>query len=202
MKKQLNVAGSLLVLAAITFWVSWLLMPDPGTTDTAHILSIVKRSRDAVICSVITQITSAVLYIIALFLLVKNHVHSRSTTTGVILIGIGAMGMCADAFFHLLAWFMTDGRVTIQKDVIRVMEFMQADALVLLIPLLLPFFIGCFFIALGLRRQGLVSKTPLCIFIAAIVIGIAGACLFCGRPNCNRASNKRDFTNIKNIDRG
>ena len=59
--------------------------------------------------------------------------------------GIGAMGLCADAFFHLLAWFMTDDSVTIQEDVIRVMEFMQTDALIFLVPLLLPFFMAAWY---------------------------------------------------------
>ena len=177
MKKQTILTGYLLILGAFTFWLSWLLMPDPGTTDTNHILNIVKQSRESVLYSVIIQITSAVLYAAALFLLVKVSFPQKRTLTGVIVLGIGAMGLCADAFFHLLAWFMTDDSVTIQEDVIRVMEFMQTDALIFLVPLLLPFFIGSLVLGIGLHKQGITSAIPKWIFLATLVIGPVGALL-------------------------
>nr|WP_231384508.1 hypothetical protein [Leptospira alstonii] len=46
--------------------MSWFLMPDPGTTDSAHILEIVKKSRMSVFSSVIVQIVSSVLYTVVL----------------------------------------------------------------------------------------------------------------------------------------
>lgn len=177
MKKQTILTGYLLILAALTFWLSWFLMPDPGTTDTHHILSIVKQSRESVLYSVIIQITSSVLYAAALFLLVKVSFPQKKTLTGVIVLGIGAMGLCADAFFHLLAWFMTDDSVTIQEDVIRVMEFMQTDALIFLVPLLLPFFIGSLVLAMGLHKQKIISAIPQWIFLATFLIGPVGALL-------------------------
>lgn len=67
MKKQTFWTGILLIFAAITFWISWFLMPDPGTTDTRHILEIVKVSRNFVWYSAITQIVSSVSYMIVLF---------------------------------------------------------------------------------------------------------------------------------------
>ena len=90
---------------------------------------------------------------------------------GISLLGIGAMGLCADAFFHLLAWFMTDNSVTIQQDVVRVMEFMQTKGLIFLVPLLLPFFAGNLFLAIGLNKQAVISGAAKFIFIAAFVIG-------------------------------
>ena len=177
MKRQTIFTGCLLILAAFTFWLSWFLMPDPGTTDTHHILSIVKQSRDSVLYSVIIQIASSVLYATALFLLVKVSFPQKKTLTGVIVLGIGAMGLCADAFFHLLAWFMTDDSVTIQEDVIRVMEFMQTDALFFLVPLLLPFFVGSLVLAAGLHKQAITSAIPQWIFLATLVIGPLGALL-------------------------
>ena len=177
MKRQTILTGYLMIAGAFTFWLSWFLMPDPGTTDTNHILSMVKGSRDAVLLSVIIQITSSVLYAAALFLLAKVSFPQKKTMTGVIVLGIGTMGLCADAFFHLLAWFMTDDSVTIQGDVVRVMEFMQTDGLLFLVPLLLPFFIGSLVLALGLHKQKIVSAIPKWIFLATLIIGPVGAML-------------------------
>src|ERR1044071_3159471 len=113
MNKQMRMIGWLLIHAALAFWISWFLMPDPGTTDTKHILEIVKEDRATVLSSVIIQIISSALYLVAFFLLVRKHFSNKTILTGAILFGIGAMGLCADAFFHLLAYFMTDKSVTI-----------------------------------------------------------------------------------------
>lgn len=174
MNKQTKLTGWLLILAAITFWISWFLMPDPGTTDTRHILEIVKQSRTSVLLSVIIQILSSVLFLVALFLVTKINPLQRSAMTGVALLGIGAMGLCADAFFHLLAWFMTDDTVTIQDDVVRVMDFMQTEGLIFLVPLLLLFFIGSLVLAIGLSKQAIISTKPKFIFITAFFTGLIG----------------------------
>lgn len=171
-----TLTGYLLILAATTFWISWFLMPDQGTADTFHILTIVKESREAVFFSVMIQIISSVLYLAALFLLAQTTSPQRNITlTGFVLLGIGAMGMCADAFFHLLAYFMTDPAVNIQEDVVMVMQFMQTQGIAFLLPLLLPFFIGSLVLAIGLHHQTVVSKIPQLIFIAAFLVGITGA---------------------------
>jgi len=176
MKKQTISTGWLLILATITFWISWFLMPDPGTTDTNHILTIVKQARLSVLCSVIIQIVSSVLYVVALFSLAQlSFPQKKITLTGIALFGIGSMGLCADAFFHLLAYFMTDDSVNIQQDVVRVMNFMQTTGVVFLIPLLLPLFIGSLVLAIGLRKQAAISRTPTIIFITSFSIGIIGA---------------------------
>ncbi|MFT3912120.1 MAG: hypothetical protein QM737_22025 [Ferruginibacter sp.] len=174
MNKQITSTSWLLTAAAVTFWISWLLMPDPGTTDTTHILSIVKQSRMNVICSVTVQIISSVLYVLALFSLTKTGLVQRKISwIGISLLGIGAMGLCADAFFHLLAWYMTDSSVTIQEDVICVMEFMQTSALIFLVPLLLPLFIGSLLLSIGLKKQSLTSGKALYAFIISLFVGPA-----------------------------
>ena len=82
MNKQKKLAGCLMILAAVTFWISWFLTPDPGTTDTEYILNAVREVRASVLCSVIIQIISSVLYVITLFKLAqlihpvkKNHLN-------------------------------------------------------------------------------------------------------------------------------
>lgn len=183
MNKSIQTAGYLLIMAAFTFWLSWFLMPDPGTTDAAHILQIVKQARTGVLSSVTTQIISSMLFVIALCLLTQ-HLRSQKkiTFTGIVLLNIGAMGMCADAFFHLLAYYMTDSTVHVQEDVVRVMAFMQTGGVMFLIPLLLPFFIGTVLLTIGLRKQRVISKRPIWIMIAgfalAPVIGFVALYLF------------------------
>lgn len=153
-------------------------MPDPGTTDAAHILEMVKQSREFVLSSVIIQITSSVLYIVALFLLSQLFLpQKRMTLAGIIFFGIGAMGMCADAFFHLLAYYMTDSSVDVTGSVVKVMEFMQTEGVIILIPLLLPFFIGSLLLAIGLSKQKVISKIPMIVLIIAITIGPLGSVL-------------------------
>jgi len=175
MKKQKLLTGMLLILAAFTFLLSWWLMPDPGTTDTSHILQIVKQSRTAVVASVIIQILSSILYILAMLMIVKIISPERTTMAGITLLAIGAMGLCSDAFFHLLAWFMTDNSVTIQKDVIQVMTFMQTDALLFLVPILLPLLFGSLVLAMGLNKQKIISNKSKIVFTTAFVIGILSA---------------------------
>ncbi|EMJ91404.1 putative membrane protein [Leptospira kirschneri str. JB] len=176
MKKQTFWTGILLIFAAITFWISWFLMPDPGTTDTRHILEIVKVSRNFVWYSAITQIVSSVSYMIVLFSLADLITPQKKTTlSGFVLFGIGVLGMCSDAFFHLLAYYMTDDSVLIQENVIIIMNFMQTKGVIILIPLLLPFFIGSLILSIGLKLQNVISKIPVAIFLIAIFVGIPGA---------------------------
>ena len=173
MNKQTIIAGSIFILAAVTFIISWYLMPDPGTTDTVHILKIVKEERVSVLASIIVQIISSVLYISALFFLLQRGVHKkRINLAGIILLGIGALGLCADAFFHLLAYYMTDASVTIQQDVVTVMNFMQTEALAFLVPLLLPLFIGSLVLSFNLATLKIISKRSAWFTSAAFLIGI------------------------------
>lgn len=174
MNKQNTLPAYLMILAALSFWAGWFLMPDPGTTDTEHILDIVRASRKAVLCSVILQIISSVLFMVSLFLLLcRNIVANRMIISGVVLFGIGAMGMCADAFFHLLAWFMTQRDVNIQADVVKVMELMQTKGLYFLVPLMIPFFIGSLLLSIELYKQKAVSRKPMVILSSSLLVGIA-----------------------------
>lgn len=167
--------AGLLALAAITFWIAWHLMPDQGTADPTHILRIVAQHRTSVLTSVVVQIISSVLYLSALLLLVRCIVPSGTTITGTIFLAIGAMGMCMDAFFHLLAYHMTDPALSPIGDIAQLMGLMQAEGLLFLVPLLLPFFIGSLLLGIGLHRQRVVSARPQWIFITAFVLGIIGA---------------------------
>lgn len=93
---------------------------------------------------------------------------------GIVLFGIGAMGLCSDAFFHLLAYEMTSGAVTIQDNVVKVMHLMQTEGVVVLLPILLPFFIGSLVLAIGLGNQSAISNNAAYVISAAFVLGILG----------------------------
>ncbi|MGC3946464.1 MAG: hypothetical protein QM762_18400 [Chryseolinea sp.] len=167
-----RIAGAALCFAGIAFWLSWFLMPDPGTTDAGHILSIVKQNRYDVFSSVIVQITSSIAYVVALTSIAQLFLPQRRITFwGLVLLGIGILGLCSDAFFHLLAFFMTDNTVTIQQDVVTVMAFMQTEGVVFLLPVLLPFFAGSIMLAIGLKKQGIISRVPQLLLSFALTLG-------------------------------
>ena len=171
MNTRANFTGYLLAIAGSTFWFSWFLMPDPDTMNSVDILNTVKHARNSVYYSSVFQVISSVLYLTALFFLA--HIYGgqlKLTLAGIILFGIGAMGMCAEAFFHLLTYYMTDETVNIDDGIIQVMNFMQDEGISILMPLLLSFFIGSFLLALGLSKQGEISKIPLFLNVAAISI--------------------------------
>lgn len=163
--------SGLLTYAALTFWVSWYLMPDPGTVDAAHILTIVGEARLSVLASVLIQITSSAAYLTALILLVRDNLLGPTALVGAVLFGIGVIGLCADAFFHLLAYEMTSNSVMVTADVVEVMRLMQTEGVIVLLPLLLPFFAGSLVLSLGLGRQAMASSVA---FIAALAIGAVG----------------------------
>src|SRR5262249_25453766 len=97
-------AGVVLVFAAVTFWVAWALMPDAGTNDAAHILDAVRVNRDAVRWSILVQLISSAAFVPAV---VFARPASARALTGACLVLVGAMGMAADAIFHLAAYYMT-----------------------------------------------------------------------------------------------
>ena len=173
MNKTKIFTGILFICGAIGFFTSWSLMPDPGTTDTSHILDIVKQSRSNVMNSVVIQIITSAVYVAALFLLTQiSFPLKKVSLLGVCLVGVGILGLCSDAFFHLLAWFMTDDSVSIQRDVVRVMEFMQTEGVRFLIPLLLPFFVGGLILAIGLSKQKVISSLPAYVITIAFLLAM------------------------------
>jgi hypothetical protein len=167
--------GALLVFASVTFWISWFLMPDAGTNDAAHILEVVREHRSSVFASVIVQIVSSIAFAPATLLIVQLPFSSSRgrILAGATLLLIGAMGMCADAIFHLAAYYMTADGVA-PDAVLRPMQLLQTEGIRVLVPLLLPFFIGAIVLALGLQRAGYVSRAPVMVFATAIAVAISG----------------------------
>lgn len=167
--------GILFVFAAITFWLAWFLMPDAGTNDARHILEMVRATRNSVWWSVLVQIVSAVAFVPAVVGFQTNlpAANSKLAKTGASLILIGAMGMCADAIFHLAAYYMTADGIEIQT-VFEPTRLLQTDGIRFLVPLLIPFLIGGWIYASALRRASIISRTSEWIFAFAFFFVITG----------------------------
>lgn len=152
-------AGLLLVVAAVLFWISWLLMPGVGVTDAAQIFELVGSHRPLVAISVVAQLVSAILYVPALAgaLSDADLRGVRGVRWGAGLLLVGAMGSAADAVLHLLAFAMTAPGVD-RASMVPVMAFMQGQGLMLLAPLILSFFVGGAALSWALAKAGLVSR--------------------------------------------
>jgi hypothetical protein len=143
-------AGAVLIFAAVTFWLAWVLMPDAGTNDAVHILTAVRDHREAVWWSVVVQLVSSVAFVPAVIL---ARPASTRALAGACLVLVGAMGMAADAVFHLAAYYMTTDGVA-AESVLEPMRLLQTEGLRFLVPLLLPFLFGGWVYASGLRASG------------------------------------------------
>jgi hypothetical protein len=169
-------AGYFLIFAALTFWIAWALMPDAGTNDAAHILTAIRANREAVWWSILVQLVSSTAFVPAVVLARPN---SRLALIGACFVLVGAMGMAADAIYHLAAYYMTADGIT-PESVLEPTRLMQTDGLKFLVPLLLPFLFGGWVFAAGLRGEGLASKWPGRGFAAAFVFAACGAALVVG----------------------
>jgi hypothetical protein len=166
-----RVAGAVLIFAAVAFWLAWALMPDAGTNDAAHILAAVRINRDAVRWSVVVQLVSSVAFVPAVVL---TRPATSRVLVGACLVLVGAMGMAADAVFHLAGYYMTADGVA-AESVLEPMRLMQTDGLRFLVPLVLPFLFGGWVFASGLRRDGRASRWPGRAFALAFAFALAGA---------------------------
>jgi hypothetical protein len=173
-----RLAGASLVAAAALFWVSWLLMPGVGVTDTQRIFELVGARRSAVLASVVLQLASAALYAPALVgVAARPALGSRSAVrVGAGLLLVGAMGSAADAVLHLLAYAMTAPGLD-RAALAPAMEFMQGRGLALLAPLLLAFFAGSGWLSVAFARAGAVSRWNPRLLLLAGLVALGGAAL-------------------------
>jgi hypothetical protein len=153
-QKYCSLAGFSLLLAAVTFWIAWVLMPGVGITDAALILQLVSENRNQVLLSSVIQLLSSACFAPLPFALmaVMHRKNSTMLVAGTILLLIGAMGVAADAIFHLLAYEMV-GPGTERPQMLLVMRRMQEVDLLWILPLIGAFFIGAVLLAIGLGRN-------------------------------------------------
>ena len=174
-------SGMSLVAAAVLFWLAWALMPGVGVTDPSQIFALVASQRGLVVCSVVVQLISAVLYIPALLGMVADPHFGRlrgiQWAAGLLI--AGAMGSAADAVLHLLAYAMTAPNLD-RTSLVPVMAFMQGPGLVLLAPLVLSFFVGGAMLSHVLAKAGIVSRWDVRLHALAVVVAVVGGALASG----------------------
>ena len=148
----------MLIAAAATFWIGWLLMPGVGVTDAAVILDAVGAHRGAVLASSILHLVCAALFALAIPGLARLAA-GRGRVLGVAasLLAVGACAIAADAIFHFVAYEMTAPGVD-RAAMLPVMVQLQTNDLRYLMPLVLALFLGAGALAGGASRAGLVSR--------------------------------------------
>lgn len=149
---NLRITGALLVVAEALFWISWVLMPGVGVTDTMVIFALAGQSRANVFASVVLQLVSAAAFAPAL-VGIEAASTSRLSRAGTVLLLVGAMGSAAGAIFHLVAYEMTAPGIDL-ASVAPIMRRLQGPGLGLLLPFVLAFFTGHAFLASALRKRG------------------------------------------------
>jgi hypothetical protein len=146
----MKLTGGMLILASLTFWLAWRLMPGVGVTDTATIFALVGAHRGAVLASVVLQLVSASAYVLGAIGLAGR------TRAGAVLLALGALGSAADAIYHLVAFEMTAPGLD-RVAMTPVMQRLQGPDLAFLLPFVAAFFVAHGTIAWARRREARVA---------------------------------------------
>jgi hypothetical protein len=173
---EARVAAASLIAAAALFWLSWYLMPQPGTTDASYILAAVARQRASVLASAIVQTLSAVATVPAMLFVARLRRGPRGSTPlylGAALLLVGAIGNGADAVYHQIAYEMTAPGVD-ASAVAPVLARMQTVDIRLLAPLMLAFFAGAVLLAVGQARARLAPPWIWRLYVLAALVAVAG----------------------------
>lgn len=176
--KGVRSAGFLLILAAATFLLGWVLMPDAATNDAAHILEAVAAARAPVWWSVLAHLASSIAFTSAIAVL-RTDSNPSATGLGAWLVLIGATGVSMDGFFHLAAYYMTAPGVE-AAGVLEPMRLLQTQGIRFLAPLLLALIAGGIVWAAALRRADFISRKPARVFLLGITCAIVGGGIVAG----------------------
>lgn len=174
-KLFVKAGGLLFILAGITFWLGWFLMPDAGTNDAVHILQLVSAHRQNVWLSVLAHMLCSVLLAIGVIGIQTDPRMSKSKTTrwGASLVSLGAIGVCLDAFFHLIACYMTADGVSLTA-MAAPMTLIQTQGIKFLIPFLLALIIGGTVYTAGFYHVGATSVWPKRVLLAGLAWALIG----------------------------
>jgi hypothetical protein len=178
MRATRSIGGFCLAAAAFSFWLAWLLMPMPGTTDVAFILEQVAATPQRVWLSVAVQLVSSALFVPGLLALVAAD-ELRGSRLGFVaatLSGVGATGFAADAIYHLLAYEMVQPGIERAAMVPLMARFQSAD-LVFVAPQLLALLLGLGLVSVAAARAGLVPRANPRVHLAALGLALAGGVL-------------------------
>ncbi len=139
----IRVSGLVWILAGMTFWLGWVLMPELASPDALQLLDLVSDHRERVWWSGMVHLLASLLFMAGIIGIQSDRRMSRSKTTrvGAILTGFGAIGIGLEAFFHLVAYYLTAPGVHLSA-VAEPMRQLQTQGMFFLIPLLLALFFG------------------------------------------------------------
>jgi hypothetical protein len=173
--KNVQKSGFLWIFAAATFLLGWVLMPDVATNNAAHILVAVAGARTLVWWSVVAHLASSIAFSGAIIALRTDPraAQSAAVTLGAWLVMVGAIGICMDGFFHLVAYYMTAPGVSV-AGVLEPMRLLQTEGIRFLAPLLLALMIGGIVLASALRSADVLSNKPLVIFLLGLAFAVIG----------------------------
>ena len=178
MGKAQGVAGACLIAAGAAFWLSWFLMPLPGTADAAFILQEVGAASDSVVASVAVQMVCCALFVPGLLGLARAPAlrDSGAAFAGASLAGIGVTGFAADAIYHLVAVEMT--RPGVARDaMLPAMTRLQSGDLVFIAPQLLALVIGVAVLAVVAARAGLAPRRVPRELLGALAVALIGGAI-------------------------
>jgi hypothetical protein len=173
---EAKVAGASLIAEAALFWLSWYLMPQPGTTDASFILAAVARQRASVLASAIVQTLSALATVPAMLFVARLPRGRRGSAllyAGAAMLPVGAIGNGADAVYHQMAYEMTAPGVD-AGAVAPVLARMQTVDIRLLAPLMLAFFAGAVCLALGQARARLAPPWIWRLYVLMVLVAVGG----------------------------
>lgn len=165
-----------LIAAAVLFWLSWLLMPGIGVTDADAILTAVGAHSRAVFLSSMLQLASAACLAASIPGLAVCLGEAAAGKWAVGLLAVGACGDAADAIYHQLAYEMTRPGID-TVAMLPVMQRMQSVDLLLLLPMILAFLLGCPLVATVAARLRIVSYWNPALFVCCALAGITGPLL-------------------------
>ena len=167
--------GAFLMLAAVSFWLSWALMPGVGVTDAERILALVSGQPQSVLVSSTLQLLSAALFALSIPGLARLLPPSRSkwAAVGTTLLAIGACGDAADAIFHQIAYEMV-GPNAERAQMVPVFQRMQSFDLLFLLPMIAAFFGGCIALAVGMAREKIASYWNPRLYALALCVAVIG----------------------------
>jgi hypothetical protein len=169
-------AGLFFMLAGILCWLGWALLPDLGHHDPAQTLALVAAHRSQVWWAVVTQLTTSLILGIGVIALQTDQRATRSKTmrVGATLVVVGAMGLCLEAFFHWLTFYMTAPTVVL-NPMYELLRLLQTQGKLVWQVLELALLIGGTVYSAGLYHIDATSPWAKRVFLIGLAWGLIGS---------------------------
>lgn len=169
-------AGLFFILAGLLFWLGWALLPDLGNHDPAQTLALVAGHRSHVWWAVFIHIATSLALGVGVVALQTDRRATRSKTmrVGATLIVVGAMGLCLEAFFHLVTFYMTAPNVALAQ-MYEPLRLLQTQGKIVWQLLELALIIGGTVYSAGLYHIDATSPWAKRVFLVGLAWGLIGS---------------------------